>query len=517
MIKNFKWLLIASISFVACTNNNNEVVVVPNTSDGLPLTAGTANFSKYVALGDSFAAGFSDSALFKTGQDGAYTNVMAQQFALVGGGAFAIPYMKDDLGGFSNGGNQIPQFATRLYFNGAGPVNTPGISGTSISEHLTGAFNNMGVPGAKSFHLTFSGYAAANPYFGRFATSATATVLGDALAQTPTFFSLWIGGNDVLGYALNGGVPTSQDAVNGNDITPPATFDAVYNGMITQLIAGGRKGVIANLTYVNTLPHFTTVPFNPLSAKVLGGGDEAVGTATINALNAQLYGPLKGALTALGQGGRINLLSSTASNPLLIKDETLTDLTPQLNAIFQGAPFNMPAPQAGLFAATFGKARQATATDLILLSTQGAIAAAPTATDSGLGIAPPAPLNKFGITFPLQDKHVLIPSEVAEIKVATDAYNVTIKNAATTNSLALADTKTMMEQLSSPIGISANNFTLTSTYVTGGAFSLDGVHPSPRGYALIANKFLEAINAKYTSNFKGVDLGNYRILYPKTL
>jgi lysophospholipase L1-like esterase len=63
-------------------------------------------------------------------------------------------------------------------------------------------------------------------------------------------------------------------------------------------------------------------------------------------------------------------------------------------------------------------------------------------------------------------------------------------------------------------GISANNFTVTSTYVTGGGFSLDGVHPSPRGYALIANKFFEAINATYGSNFRGVNIGLYRILYP---
>ncbi|MFT7163754.1 MAG: hypothetical protein ACI9CZ_000313, partial [Flavobacterium sp.] len=115
MIKNFKWLLLVSLSFVAC-NNDDEVMIVSNSSDGLPLTAGSANFAKYVALGDSFAAGYSDGALFIQGQEGAYTNVMAQQFALVGGGAFTTPLMADNIGGFSVGGNQIPQFPTRFYF-----------------------------------------------------------------------------------------------------------------------------------------------------------------------------------------------------------------------------------------------------------------------------------------------------------------------------------------------------------------------------------------------------------------
>ena len=60
MIKNFKWLLLASLSFVACNNDNEDSAPVE-----IPITPGTANFAKYVALGDSFAAGYSDGALFK--------------------------------------------------------------------------------------------------------------------------------------------------------------------------------------------------------------------------------------------------------------------------------------------------------------------------------------------------------------------------------------------------------------------------------------------------------------------
>jgi hypothetical protein len=61
--------------------------------------------------------------------------------------------------------------------------------------------------------------------------------------------------------------------------------------------------------------------------------------------------------------------------------------------------------------------------------------------------------------------------------------------------------------------ITTNNFIVTSTYVTCNSFSLDGVHPSPRGYALIANKFAEAINAKYGSTFKPLDLAEYPIQF----
>ena len=121
-----------------------------------------------------------------------------------------------------------------------------------------------------------------------------------------------------------------------------------------------------------------------------------------------------------------------------------------------------------------------------------------------------------GTQFPLADKWVLSKSEVAEIKTATDAYNVTIRALATSYDLAFVDANAALNQVANG-GISANGYTLISTYVTGGAFSLDGVHPSPRGYALIANKFMEAINLKYGSNLKGVKFSDYRIMFPPVL
>jgi hypothetical protein len=511
MIKNLKWLLLVCLTFVAC-NNDDEVVTIVDSSDGLPLTAGSANFSKYVALGDSFAAGYSDGALFVKGQEGAYPNVMAAQFALVGGGTFTTPMMADNIGGFSSGGNQIPQFPTRYYFNGAAPVNVSGVTATAFGAHLagTGTYNNMGIPGAKSFHLGIPGYKALNPYFARFSTSDATTVLADALVQAPTFFSLWIGGSDVLYYAMSGGTGVNQkgnvnvQSYGANDLTDPNVFAGAFSSTVDALTAGGRKGVVANLPYINTLPFFTTVPTSPLSPTALGG---AAGVAQINGLYSLLR-------TALGtaDADRINLLSATTANPLLIYDESLDNkaaqMTPVLTGYFmqQGDP--NAATNAAVFASIFGRARQAKAGDYVLLTTQSAIGA----TVPGA----PSTINKSGITYPLQDQHVLVPSEVAELKTATDAFNGTIKSVADAKGLAFVDTKVLMDQLLGA-GITANGFTLTNVFVTGGAFSLDGIHPSPRGYALIANKFMVAINATYGSNLKGVDLGDYRILFPSSL
>ena len=185
---------------------------------------------------------------------------MATQLALVGGRDFKNPFMSDNIGGFALGGNQIPTLGVRLYLApGNLPTPVDGVSSTDITAKIAGPFNNFGIPGAKCTQLDLVGFGSpsGNPYFTRMASSPGATVVDDALATNPTFFSLWIGGNDVLGYATSGGVDSSP-------ITPTNTFNDSYNSLIAKLTAGGRKGVIANLPYVNTLPYFTTVPTDPI-------------------------------------------------------------------------------------------------------------------------------------------------------------------------------------------------------------------------------------------------------------
>ncbi|WP_317171598.1 SGNH/GDSL hydrolase family protein [Flavobacterium agri] len=502
MIRNFKWLVLASLTLAACSDDDSASTVDE------PITAGSADLSKYVALGDSFAAGYSDNALFKKGQENSYPNIIASQFALAGGGSFAQPLMVDNVGGFSMGGVQISAFPTRLYFNGTGPANVPGVSGTVFGTTVAGPFNNFGVPGAKSFHLGAAGYGTLNPYFGRFASSATASPFSDALAQNPTFFTLWIGGNDVLAYATSGGTGTNQTGnfnpatYGGNDITDPTVFDNVYNSMIDGLTANGAKGAVGNLPYVNTLPFFTTVPYNPVP----------LDATTATTLNTQLLGPLKQILTALGEGDRINLVAAGSTNPLLIVDQNLTNYSAQITgALMLGG---VPGPQATLMGNLYGQARHAkksadgTFRDFILLPTRNIIGT----TQAGV----PAPFNTVGVTYPLQDAAVLTNAEAGEVRVATDAYNITIEGAASAHGLALFDSKATLNQLLNG-GIRFGNYHMTTSYVTGGAFSLDGIHPSARGYALIANRFLEAINATYGSNFKGADLGDYQIQYPVLL
>ena len=55
-------------------------------------------------------------------------------------------------------------------------------------------------------------------------------------------------------------------------------------------------------------------------------------------------------------------------------------------------------------------------------------------------------------------------------------------------------------------GTTYNGVKFTTTFVTGGLFSLDGVHPTAQGQAIVANEFLKVINDKFGSSYPLIDV-----------
>jgi lysophospholipase L1-like esterase len=502
MKNKFIYLAILAAGFASCEPEfENEV--------NANYTSGDADFTTYVAVGNSLTAGYMDGTVSRGSQMNSYPNLLAQQFALVGGGAFTQPSYADDvnnLGGLLLGGMQIG--TTRLIIDATEgrPENLAGTPTIEVSNLQATAYNNMGVPGAKSFHLLASGYGnvagvaigQANPYFVRHATSPTATVLGDAMSKNPTFFTNWIGANDVLAYATSGGaqadgVTPAADhnstgnmnpaTYGGNDITNSGVFASVYSTIVTTLMSGGAKGVVATVPSVTSIPYFTTVPYNALPAEATSSNATAIG----------LYQFL-----AVATGGRIAPLNTAAGtkNPVLIKDADLANIgsTIEFYAANSGNPLLVA--NAAALGAIYGQARHATANDLVVLPASSIIGQ-PNASAT-------APFNINGVTWPLANKWVLTANEKTKVANATAAYNASIVSIANANDIAVADMNAIMNQLVTGLRIedgtiyTANYF--SSATASSVLFSLDGVHPNAKGYAVITNEIIKVINSHYNAN-----------------
>ena len=486
-------LALTLTTLLACNSEFDDPV-----GDETKYSSGNADLSHFVSLGDSLTAGYADGALYLHGQENSYPAILAAQFAKVGGGDFNQPLVSDNLGGLLFGGNASSEFPNRLVLNAETESPEP-ISGTPTTEvfsPLAGSFNNLGVPGAKSFHLVTPGYgnpagvtvepATANPYFARFASTADTTMLDDAAFQQPSIFVLWIGNNDVLSYATSGGTGIDQlgnpdpNTYGSEDITDPILFAGIYNQTVSALSAAGGSGVLVNIPDISAIPFFTTVPFNALPLR-----DQD----TVNLLNAS-YADYNSGLQAAFQGGFIpeaefnkrTILFSVGQNSVVIEDEELIDLS----------GLGLPS------------IRQTTADDLILLTTASKIGEPVSEADPRV----------WGVGIPLLDGDVLIPEEINLINTARTAFNNSIQAISdANNSLLFVDAAALLNEVQG--GFSYGTGLINATYATGDAFSLDGIHLTARGYAVVSNEIIDTINTGFEANIPRVDPGAYSAVFIK--
>lgn len=428
--------------------------------DAYEYNSGSADFSNYVAIGNSLTAGYADGALYKEGQENSMAMMLANQFKNYGGGEFPQPYMPNDDGVGVSPGPQGYVFRTKAVLG----FNTDCLGTTSLSpvpanpdasqaqlqgELLTpvaGPFNNFGVPGAKSFHLIAPNYGdmagvpvgTANPFFARFASSPVTSVIGDAIARQPSFYTVWIGANDALMYATSGGL--------GDTLTGQNTFAFALNTVLMTLQATGAKGAIANIPDIASIPFFSTIPPN-------------------------------GYVLTQGQADTLNLFLGS------------------FGFSYQAGPnyfiIDDPSSQLGF--------RQMKPGELLLLTTpQDSLKCA---FWGGFH-----PVLQLPVAIPGQ--YVLDENEVAAVNAAISGYNATIRSLADQYGLAFADMNAYMKSLEN--GLTYNGESFSTTFITGNMFSTDGVHMTPKGYALAANQFIMAINNKFGSNVPLLSTTNYR-------
>ena len=107
-------------------------------------------------------------------------------------------------------------------------------------------------------------------------------------------------------------------------------------------------------------------------------------------------------------------------------------------------------------------------------------------------------------TGPLPASVVLTRQQVIETKSIVDAYNVIIALEAFEHGATLVDIHTLSVRTAER-GIEVNGKRLTNAFL-GGLFSLDGVHPTNTGYAIIANEFIKTMNRELSTDIPPISI-----------
>ena len=425
--------------------------------DAPSASPGTLDFSSYVAVGNSLTAGYTDGGLYNSAQASSYPALLAQQFAATGKGpaAFVQPAFsagKADGSGYIklqvvNGalGPVVPSAANKFLGEQVAYTGKPLLSGQGQLEAYAGAQpDNLGVPGISvlSSYAPLTGglapYGLLNPFFERLLTPAekpTKDYVTYVAQKKATFFTCWMGNNDVLTYATNGGVVSAPTVNPFDDLTDTLRFGIGYRALLQAVSQGGTaKGAVANIPNVTNIPYFTTV--------------------TVGAVAAAFK-----AANAASPGVFIQVAGASAGTQAV---------------------------------------RLATSADLLTLTAQAIVA-------TGAGSTP----ANF-----LPNKYVLDAAEIKAVTDRTTQLNAIIAKTAARYKVPLVDMNTFFTSIATR-GIATNAVNNTATFATGNLFGLDGVHPTPRGYAVVANEWIRVINDYYGASVPSVNANDYRgVLLP---
>jgi hypothetical protein len=477
-------LLLCAGLLASCSYSPPEPAADP-ANPRVPPVAGNGDFSKYVAVGDALTAGFMDNALYREGQQNAYAVILGERMKGVNANAaFNFPVLGDEGGaGFSQ---FVPGTSTpvgRLHFIlpvcSANPVATrtlglvpaPIIPGEALAPYPgdKAALNNFAAPGTKSFHALAAGYGSSptlgNPFYWRFATAPAASLIGDAVAARGTFFTYWLGSNDILSYATSGGSgnpnPGANPATYGpNDLTDPQVFAGVLQASLDALLATGAttKGAIATLPEAVGLPFFQLI-----NAGLTSGGANAALPFNLSA--AQAAG-LNAGYARLGTAAAgVDFKAGKVNFPVITTARGLRHMDPARDF-------------------------------LTLVTPQDSLLTGP------ISACNPGLRGGWGITKPIPGQFVLDEAEVLLVSERVAAFNNIIRQQVDSRAerLALVDIHALLGQLNA----------IRNNIAPGGYFSVDGVHPNPRGQAVIANEFIRAINTRFGATLPPVDIRLYR-------
>ncbi|MGB9702395.1 MAG: SGNH/GDSL hydrolase family protein [Candidatus Kapaibacteriota bacterium] len=403
-------------------------------TDGSPIV--------YVAVGNSLTAGYMDGAVYPDGQKYSYPNLLAQQLKITD---FVQPEYQD------------PGTGTRMYFYGfnelglpmiqKSPVNIASVLNLSYSK----PYNNLGIPGSVAYDLIDSSDFAlrsqqrSNPFYLSVLRSQTfgKSVLEQAINLKPTLMTLWIGNNDVLGYATSGGTISTTGMPDNPMPTPTAVIQQIIGGSLQKIFANlpNTKVLLFTIPDVLGVPFFHVIPWNGLVLKDQSQVDQ------LNAAYKQL-----GITFKLGANG---FIAKSKTAPGGIKQLTAADY------------ITFTIPQDSILKAGWGTLK------------------------------------------PIPDEYVLDANEANIVTITIAEYNAVIKGFADSMpGVKIVDMNEVFKNLLSYGYSVPGSTTLNSSYISGEMFSLDGIHPTPRGYGAITNEIIKVINANFNADIPFVNLQN---------
>lgn len=505
--------MICTISVLSCSEEKiTEPLIGGEPGSGNP---GSFSAARYVSIGNSITAGFLSGSLYESGQLNSFPYLIARQAhgSEAADTLFQLPRIADpglgavistplgptllsgriELGGFTSTGTPITSINATPTGNGQTPPNNPAF----LNIALPRPYNNLGIPGVvtadATIGITTANSASRSSFLDvilRNPTLGNTSQVQQARLLSPTFVTFWLGNNDVLGYATSGGVNPSAP-------TSKATFELFYKQAIDSLkLIPNVKIALLNIPDVTSIPFVTTIGPLLRTAYTVGRQVGRIPAASpgvfyyrrgINPNNPALPFDTLALMTTNDMGN--------ASSPT----GALVLLTGSAAASALGSPTNPAASTwRGLLnayrnnpnlAPIFGSTVSGSSEEWQIFRT--------TFFSPALDTTKPFGLDP---THPVPNQWVLDRGELDIARQAIQDFNAFIASQVGGSVVGLVDINKIFNDIVANRGITVDGERLSATFVTGGLFSMDGVHPSPKAHGIVANELINIINREFNAS-----------------
>lgn len=492
------WLALCAtaLSTFGCGDDKQDDATPPK-----ELRPGNYNAARHVGLGISLTAGFMNGSLYaddaQGGQKHSYDYLLAK--AVHGASTdslFTVPaFGSPGLGGAlfdPTAPGSVRLVSNRVELVGISGAGTP-ITRTNLSTAnlqpdglttLTRPYNNLGIPGSLASDILSDapfgfGTGRASPFyqfifrnqaFGSNGVQQGINLMRAQPDSLPKLVTLWTGANEVLGFITSGGV---------TPIFPFSAFQAQYDTILARI-----KAQVPNVKIiVFNIPNVATIPF----ATFLGPNARAVATARqlprvfyakgnrVDSVATGDIGDVTKFMVLLPGGAGVSFIGDTTTG---VKGTLWRLLLASINntrAIQGQSTLNLQQLTAGF--------------------------------TNGAGVDTTRPIGSR--ENPLPDQFTLDQAEIATANDAVTQYNnfINSKNSQA-NGIFVVDIATLFNQVVQQGITSPDGEQLRATFLTGGIFTIDGVHPGPKGHAIVANQMIPIIEREFNASIPAINTRN---------
>lgn len=259
---------------------------------GPQLALGNLQIHPYIAIGDGYSAGFSNGDLSPVSTKGLYEEAQTHAFPQLIAGQFnalrPLIFNQELIAGIGSGFRMITEMEDPICESlppRAVIRDTTHNNNWQMGVEVEETIHNLSLPHLRVSLVDSDSFGRSNPFFQRLASQNHSDYLDLIREASPAFFTLWLGTEDILDYAMTGCANPEFQATSEAEFVKK--FDILLH-TLEEKSGAYATGLIGNIPDITEMPYFSSVSPRYLSIEDCQGSERPIYITTGDGTNVDI-------------------------------------------------------------------------------------------------------------------------------------------------------------------------------------------------------------------------------------